>query len=109
MPLGRSKLKPTTGLKVFQSCLPAGHEPRKETAGRACQTTRTTKMNELSIRLIIALNDCAVGPRMERGAPLPPYRHSYPDTAVGRAQAEYDLARLKLYQEQHATKPKIKK
>jgi hypothetical protein len=42
-----------------------------------------------------------VGPRLERGAPLPKYRSSYPDSPEGRAEASADMAEIDKYIEKH--------
>jgi hypothetical protein len=50
-----------------------------------------------SIRLIVACNGCAIGPRLSRGTPMPPYQSSYDDTPEGREMAERDMERMKKY------------
>jgi len=42
-----------------------------------------------------------VGPRLERGAPLPKHRAVYPDTPEGRAEASVDMAEIEKYIEKH--------
>lgn len=42
-----------------------------------------------------------VGPRLERGAPLPDYQPSYPDTPEGFAQASADKEQIEKYIEKH--------
>jgi len=62
---------------------------------------------DLSLRLSICLNDCPIGPRIERGEPLPNYRHTY---ALGeQAEAEADMERVRKYIERNANTMKGKK
>lgn len=65
--------------------------------------------NPLSIRLVICMNDCPVGLRLERGDPLPVYQHTYDDTADGRALAEQHLERLVEYVKRNQTNAKSRK
>ena len=63
--------------------------------------------HDLSLRLSICLNDCPIGPRIQRGEPLPPYRHTY---ALGeQAVAEADMERVRKYIERNANTMKGKK
>ena len=61
----------------------------------------------LSLRLVICMNECPIGLRLERGDPLPVYQHTYDDTPEGRALAEQHLERIEDYVRRHqkATKP----
>jgi hypothetical protein len=61
---------------------------------------------EITIRLTITANACPIGPRLERGTPLPPYQHTY--ALEERQQAEADMDRVRKYIEQHHGKPKKK-
>jgi len=61
---------------------------------------------EITIRLTICANACPIGPRLERGTPLPPYQHTY--ALEERQQAEADMDRVRKYIEQHHGKPKKK-
>jgi hypothetical protein len=63
---------------------------------------------QFSIRLIVACNGCAVGPRLSRGAPLPPYQSSYDDTPEGREMAERDMGQIKKYVEDYENRKKRK-
>ena len=49
----------------------------------------------ITLRLAICANDCPIGPRLERGVPLPPYRHTY--ALDDKAQAEADLEQVRDY------------
>ena len=61
---------------------------------------------DIAIRLTITANGAPVGPRLERGTPLPPYQHTY--ALEERPQAEADAERIRKYIEQHHGKPKKK-
>ena len=62
---------------------------------------------DITLRLAICANDCPVGPRLERGVPLPPYRHTY--GLDEKAQAEADLELIRDYvQRNHLTTKKKK-
>jgi hypothetical protein len=61
---------------------------------------------EITLRLVIAANACPIGPRLERGVPLPPYQHTY--AMEERPQAEADAERIRKYIETHHGKPKRK-
>jgi hypothetical protein len=61
---------------------------------------------EITLRLAICSNECPIGPRLERGTPLPPYQHTY--ALEERPQAEADMDRVRKYIEQHHGKPKKK-
>ncbi len=61
---------------------------------------------EITLRLTICSNACPIGPRLERGVPLPPYQHTY--ALEERQQAEADAERVRKYIEQHHGKPKKK-
>jgi hypothetical protein len=58
---------------------------------------------EITLRLAICANACPIGPRLERGTPLPPYQHTY---ALKEArQAKADMQRVREYIERnHNTK-----
>jgi hypothetical protein len=45
-----------------------------------------------------------VGPRLERGSPLPAYQDRYPDTPEGEAQAMVDMAKIIEYIDRHNDK-----
>ena len=55
----------------------------------------------LAIRLAICVNDCPVGSRIERGEPLPSYKHTYDDSPSGREEAEKDLEKIAAYIERN--------
>lgn len=58
---------------------------------------------DITLRLTICANECPIGPRLERGTPLPPYRHTY--ALEEREQAEADAQRVREYIERnHLTK-----
>jgi len=61
---------------------------------------------EITSRLAICSNECPIGPRLERGTPLPPYQHTY--ALEERPQAEADAERVRKYIETHHGKPKRK-
>lgn len=62
----------------------------------------------ITLRLAICANDCPIGPRLERGVPLPPYRHTY--AIEDKAQAEADLELVRDYvQRNHLTNKKNSK
>jgi hypothetical protein len=46
------------------------------------------------------LNDCPIGPRIERAEPLPKYRHTY--ALAEQAEAEADMERVRKYIERNA-------
>lgn len=50
---------------------------------------------DITLRLTICANESPIGPRLERGTPLPPYRHTYP--LEERAQAEADMEKVREY------------
>jgi hypothetical protein len=50
---------------------------------------------EITLRLAICANACPIGPRLERGTPMPAYQHTY--ALEERDQAEADLARVREY------------
>jgi len=56
----------------------------------------------LTLRLVICMNECPIGLRLERGDPMPVYQHTYDDTPEGRALAEHDLEKIKNYVERHS-------
>lgn len=58
-------------------------------------------MSDLSIRLVISTEFGPVGPRLERGEPLPSHQASYPNTPEGLAQAEHDMGRIEEYIARH--------
>ena len=45
-----------------------------------------------------------VGPRLERGSPLPSHQSRYPDTPEGEAQAMVDMAKIIEYMDRHNEK-----
>lgn len=59
---------------------------------------------DFSVRLVLCANGAPVGPRLERGVPLPPYSPTYDNTPEGRALAEHDLERIRDYMERHEKK-----
>ena len=61
---------------------------------------------EITLRLTITANGAPVGPRLERGTPLPAYQHTY--ALEERPQAEADAERIRKYIETHHGKPKRK-
>lgn len=58
-------------------------------------------MSDLSIRLVICTEFGPVGPRLERGEPLPPHQQSYENTPEGLAQAKHDMGRIAEYIARH--------
>ena len=46
---------------------------------------------DLSLRLSICLNDCPIGPRIQRLEPLPPYRHTYSLAEQAVAEADRNM------------------
>jgi len=63
----------------------------------------------LTLRLVICMNECPVGLRLERGDPLPIYQHTYDDSPEGRALAEQHLERISDYVRRHQKPRKISK
>jgi len=62
---------------------------------------------EITLRLAICANACPIGPRLERGTPLPPYQHTY---ALNEArQAKADMERVRKYIERNQNIMKGKK
>jgi len=59
------------------------------------------KNNVLSIRLVICMNECPIGLRLQKDEPLPVYQHTYDDTEDGRALAIYHLGKIKNYVERN--------
>jgi hypothetical protein len=57
--------------------------------------------NALSIRLVICMNECPIGIRLQKEEPLPAYQHTYDDTEDGRALALYHLEKIQNYVERH--------
>lgn len=53
----------------------------------------------LTLRLAICANGCPIGPRLERGEPLPNYRHTY--SLAEQAEAEADIERVRKYIERN--------
>jgi len=66
-------------------------------------------MNSLSLRLVICMNECPIGLRLERGDPLPVYQHTYDDTPEGRALAEQHLEKIVDYVRRHTKTNKSRK
>lgn len=62
---------------------------------------------EITLRLAICANGCPIGPRLERGTPLPPYQHTY--ALEEREQAEADMRRVREYVERNHNAMKGKK
>ena len=62
---------------------------------------------DLSLRLSICLNDCPIGPRIQRLEPLPNYRHTY--ALAEQAEAEADMELVRKYIERNQDKMKGKK
>lgn len=52
---------------------------------------------EFEIRLTICANGCPVGPRLQRGKPMPPYTHTYSMTEEGLKQAQNDMNAIEVY------------
>ena len=50
---------------------------------------------EITLRLAICANGCPIGPRLERGTPMPAYQHTY--ALEERDQAEADMRRVREY------------
>jgi hypothetical protein len=63
--------------------------------------------SDLSLRLSICLNDCPIGPRIERSEPLPKYRHTY--ALAEQAEAEADMERVRKYIKRNQNTMKGKK
>ena len=63
----------------------------------------------LTLRLVICMNECPVGLRLERGDPLPVYQHTYDDSPEGRALAETHLERISDYVRRHTKSRKVSK
>lgn len=62
----------------------------------------------LSLRICIWTEYGPIGPRLERGGPLPRYEQSYPDTEEGRQQATEDMERVAKYVSQNNKTKKTK-
>ena len=58
--------------------------------------------HDLSLRLSICLNGCPIGPRIQRGEPLPNYRHTY--ALEEQAEAKADMERVRKYIERNHNK-----
>jgi len=52
---------------------------------------------DLEIRLTICLNGCPIGPRIQRGEPLPKYQHTYNNTPDGLREAKKDMDEIQAY------------
>jgi hypothetical protein len=50
---------------------------------------------EITLRLAICANACPIGPRLERGTPMPAYQHTY--ALEERDQAEADAEKVREY------------
>jgi len=61
----------------------------------------------ITLRLAICANDCPIGQRLERGVPLPPYRHTYALDEQPQAEADLELVR-DYVQRNHLTNKKKK-
>jgi hypothetical protein len=61
---------------------------------------------EITLRLAICANACPIGPRLERGVPLPLYQHTY--ALEERQQAEADAELVRKYIKTHHGKPNRK-
>jgi hypothetical protein len=57
--------------------------------------------NVLSIRLVICMNECPIGLRLQKDEPLPVHQHTYDDTEDGRALAFYHLGKIESYIERN--------
>jgi hypothetical protein len=57
--------------------------------------------NALSLRLVICINECPIGMRLQKEEPLPVYQHTYDDNEDGRALALYHLEKIQNYVERH--------
>lgn len=53
--------------------------------------------SDLEIRLTICLNGCPIGPRIQRGEPLPKYQHTYNNTPEGLLEAKKDMSEIQAY------------
>ena len=62
---------------------------------------------EITLRLTITANGAPIGPRLERGTPLPPYQHTY--ALEERPQAEADLEQVRDYVQRNHLNNKRKK
>jgi hypothetical protein len=54
---------------------------------------------EITLRLAICANACPIGPRLERGTPLPPYQRTY--ALEDQAKAEADMEKVREYIERN--------
>lgn len=61
------------------------------------------------IRYVITCNECAIGPRLSRGTPMPEYQPSYPMTNDGLSAAQADMQRIQKYVTDWEAKMKGKK
>lgn len=52
---------------------------------------------EFDIMYTITANGCPVGPRLQRGKPMPNYTHTYSRTPEGLKQAQNDMAAVEVY------------
>jgi hypothetical protein len=57
--------------------------------------------NAFSLRVVICVNDCPIGLRLQKDEPLPVYQHSYDDSEDGRALALHHLEKIKSYVERN--------
>ncbi|MCX6964751.1 MAG: hypothetical protein NTW41_05310 [Verrucomicrobia bacterium] len=62
---------------------------------------------EITLRLAICANACPIGPRLERGTPMPAYQHTY--ALEERDQAEADMRRVREYVERNQNTMKGRK
>jgi hypothetical protein len=51
----------------------------------------------LELRIAICANGAPIGPRLQRGEPLPEYQHTYDYTPSGIKQAENDMIKIQAY------------
>jgi hypothetical protein len=57
--------------------------------------------NAFSLRVVICVNDCPIGLRLQKDEPLPVYQHTYDDNEDGRALALHHLEKIKSYVERN--------
>ena len=62
---------------------------------------------EITLRLAICANAGPIGPRLERGTPMPAYQHTY--ALEERDQAEADMRRVREYVERNQNTMKGRK
>jgi hypothetical protein len=52
---------------------------------------------EFDIMYTITANGCSIGPRLQRGKPMPNYTHTYSRTPEGLKQAQNDMNAIEAY------------